>query len=229
MKNCFGILLALALLLSCRQSVAPSASEEPRNAPAAQRSIPAIDPNAPYEPREGDLVFQSLYHNPLIDAIEGSSDSPFSHCGIIHKYDESTWVVIEAIGPVRETVFRSWILQGRDRRYAVFRLKEPYRTHIPALVKAAKVYEGRPYDIHYDLDDAAIYCSELIYKAYLAVTGKELGRLQTLGDLRWQPHAQVIKQIEGGNVPLERKMITPRSLSEAPELEKIFTNYPAES
>ncbi len=50
-----------------------------------------------YEPREGDVAFQSLPHNPLIDAIEGSTDSPFSHCGILHR-GSSGWLVIEAIG-----------------------------------------------------------------------------------------------------------------------------------
>lgn len=174
-----------------------------------------------YQPYEGDIAFQSLPHNPLIDAIEGSSGSPFSHCGILHRAG-ADWVVIEAIGPVKETPWRAWVAQARDRQYSVFRLKEPYRAKIPAFIEAAQSYEGRPYDIHYDMDDAAIYCSELIYKAFRRTTGQELGRLQTLGELNWQPYAEVIKQIEGGKVPLDRKMITPRSLSEAPQLEKVY-------
>jgi hypothetical protein len=174
-----------------------------------------------YEPQEGDIVFQSLPHNPLIDAIEGSTESPFSHCGIMHR-TESGWRVIEAIGPVRETLLPTWIEQGREQQYTVFRLRDKYRSKIPEFIKAAQSYEGRPYDIHYDLDDAAIYCSELIYKAFQRVTGEELGRLQALGDLKWQPHRAVIELIEGGKVPLDRKMITPRSLSEATQLAKIF-------
>src|SRR4051794_30394364 len=69
-----------------------------------------------YEPRAGDFVFQSLPHNPLIDAIEGSSGSPFSHCGIVKPIGDR-WVVIEAIGPVKETPLSSWIAQGRDKAY----------------------------------------------------------------------------------------------------------------
>jgi hypothetical protein len=219
----FGVLIAVSLgLTSCDRG---ASSAPPEIEAGAQVDAPAIDPHAPYEPREGDIVFQSLARNPLIDAIEGSSDSPFSHCGIMHRRGDS-WVVIQAIGPVRETVLDSYLAQGREQRYAVFRLKEAYAAKIPAFIEAAKKYEGRPYDIHYDLDDAAIYCSELIYKAFRTVTGEEMGRLQKLGDLHWQPHVQVIKQIEGGNVPLERQMITPRSLSEAPQLVKVFSNYP---
>ncbi len=176
---------------------------------------------AAYQPQEGDIVFQSLPHNPIIDAIEGATDSPFSHCGILHG-GAAGWLVIEAIGPVKETDLAAWIAQGREKHYSAFRLQDPYRPKIPAFIKAAQSYEGRPYDIHYDMDDAAIYCSELIYKAFLRATGEEMGRIQMLGELRWLPYSDVIKQIEGGKLPLERKMITPRSLSEAPQLAKVF-------
>jgi hypothetical protein len=178
---------------------------------------------AGYEPQEGDVVFQSLAHNPLIDAIEGATSSPFSHCGILHR-SGSQWVVIEAIGPVRETAWKTWIAQGREQLYSVFRLKDPYRGEIPAFIQAAQSFEGLPYDIHYDLDEQAIYCSELIFKAFRRAAGQDLGRLQTLGELQWRPHAEVIKQIEGGQLPLDRKMITPRSLSEACQLEKVYSN-----
>jgi len=177
---------------------------------------------AAYAPQEGDIAFQSLPHNSLIDAIEGSTGSPFSHCGILRRVG-GEWFVIEAIGPVKETPLAAWIAQARDQRYTVFRLKASFRAKIPSFIQAAQTYEGLPYDIHYDMDDAAIYCSELIYKAFRKSTGEELGHLQTLGELRWQPYTQVIKQIEGGKLPLDRKMITPRSLSEATQLERVYT------
>lgn len=41
-------------------------------------------------------------------------------------------------------------------------------------------------------------------------------------ELRWDAYASVIRQIEGGKLPLHRKMITPRSLSEARQLEKVY-------
>ncbi len=174
-----------------------------------------------YEPAEGDVAFQSLPHNPLIDAIEGATESPFSHCGILHRTGAG-WVVVEAIGTVKETPLAEWIAQGRRKRYAGYRLAARYRARIPAFIQAAQSSAGRPYDIHYDLDDEAIYCSELIYKAFERSTGEQLGKLQKLGELKWQAHAPVIREIEGGKLPLERVMITPRSLSEAPQLAKIY-------
>jgi hypothetical protein len=177
--------------------------------------------SADYTPQEGDIVFQSLPHNAIIDTIEGSTGSPFSHCGILHQVG-TEWKVIEAIGPVKETSVTAWEMQGRDGRFTVYRLKSKYRDKIPAFIKAAQGYEGLPYDIHYDMDDKAIYCSELIYKAFRKATGEELGRLQKLSELKWEPYVAVIKQLEGGVVPLDRLLITPRSMSEATQLEKVF-------
>ena len=190
------------------------------------RQKTAAEP-AEYDPQAGDFVFQSLPHNPLIDAIEGSSGSPFSHCGIVkqravaHKYSGS-WVVIEAIGPVKETTLSWWIAQGRGSGYVVFRLRDPLAKKVPAIIAAAERYEGRPYDIHYDMDDEKIYCSELLYKAVRDATGKKIGRIRKLGELNWRPYEQVIRSIENGGLPLEREMITPRDFSEAPELQEVF-------
>ena len=182
---------------------------------------------AEYEPQAGDFVFQSLPHDPLVDAIEGSSGSPFSHCGIVKKRGvvkphDPAWVVIEAIGPVKETRLPFWIAQGRDSAYVVFRLREPLAKNIPAILAAAGKYEGRPYDIHYDMDDEKIYCSELLYKAVRDATGRKLGKIRKLGELNWRPYEQVIRHIESGSLPLDREMITPRDFSEAPELREVF-------
>ena len=83
---------------------------------------------------------------------------------------------------------------------------------------------GRPYDVHYGMDDEAIYCSELIFKAYRDVTGEGLGTLVELGDLNWEPYEQTIRSMEDGDLPLERVMITPLALSNAPELREVLSH-----
>lgn len=169
-----------------------------------------------YSPVVGDLVFQSLAHNEVIDAIEGSTGSPYSHCGIVVEV-ANEWKVLEAVGPVMEKPLVLWIFQGRDRKFAVQRLKPEFRTHIPKMIEGARLFLGKPYDIQYELDDAKIYCSELIYKGWLHATQQPLGKLVKLGDLHWQPHESIIRRIAGG-LPLDRLMITPRDLAAAPEL-----------
>ena len=173
-----------------------------------------------YTLQEGDIVFQSIPHNPLVDLIEGATGSPYSHCGIVQRTARG-WNVIEALSLVTETPLQSWIARGRAGRFTVYRLKPEYRTKIPAMLAAARTYEGLPYDIRYEFDDAKLYCSELVFKAFRKATGEALGRLQKLAELNWKPYVAIIRAIEGGSVPLDREMITPRAITEAPQLEKV--------
>jgi len=79
-----------------------------------------------YQPKEGDIVFQSLPNaSDLVKAIEGVSNSPFSHCGIIIKKDNK-WFVNEAIMDVHSTPLFSFIARGRGKRFAIYRLTEQY-------------------------------------------------------------------------------------------------------
>ena len=173
-----------------------------------------------YSPQEGDIVFQSLLKNPLVNSIEGITGSPYSHCGIIVNKDNK-WMVLEAIGPVKETQLLSWILQSRDLKIDIYRFKTKFKKDIPGMIKEAYKFTGKPYDIRYRMDDEKIYCSEIIYKAYKNATGKELGTLSRLGDLNWKPYKATIEYFEKGSVPEDRLMITPVSIAKSPLLEKI--------
>ena len=173
---------------------------------------PPLSAYCKYQPQEGDLLFQSLPMNPVVQTIEGASQSPYSHCGIVIK-KHNEWFVLEAIGPVKETPLSNWVAQGREYHFDAFRLHDLYTKFIPNFIKAAYTYIGRPYDIRYRLDDENIYCSEIIYKAFLTASKLELGSKIKLGDMNWKPYEFTIRQLEGGQLPLERQMITPVSIT----------------
>ena len=120
------------------------------------------------------------------------------------------------------TPLDTFILRGRQSSFAVYRFQDRYTTKIPQIVAEAERFLGKPYDIHYEFDDAKIYCSELIFKGFKAATGEELGRIRKLGELKWQPFEALIRQIENGGLPLERPMITPRDMSEAGQLKLVM-------
>lgn len=183
------------------------------------------DMGAAYTPKEGDLVFQSLLHIPIIDAIEGCTHSPYSHCGIVVMRDDG-WHVLEAIGPVKVTELQRWTRQGRGNAFAVCRLKPAFQPHVPGMIAAAEKFIGLPYDIQYEMDDGKIYCSELIYKGFKAASGQRLGNTVKLGELDWKPHEQVIRTIAGDPVPLNREMITPRDLAKAEQLDTVLPLAP---
>ncbi|MEO8206002.1 MAG: YiiX/YebB-like N1pC/P60 family cysteine hydrolase [Chthoniobacterales bacterium] len=173
-----------------------------------------------YSPREGDVIFQSLPKNGLVDAIEGVTHSPYSHCGVVLRNNDR-WVVIESINDVHETPLFRWIQRGRGAGFAVYRLKPEYTAAIPEFKKHLLEYLGIPYDYDYEISDKAIYCSELVYKAFRQTNREEMGTLEKLGTLNWKPYADFIKSVQANNLPLDRVMITPRSLSEAPQLELV--------
>jgi len=176
-----------------------------------------------YHPQEGDLIFQSLPKIDIVEAIEGVSGSPYSHCGVVVSR-QGKWRVNEALVTVHDTPLFEWIARGRGARFCVYRLKPEFGVHIPALLKALEKYQGRPYDARYRLDDESIYCSELIFKAFKDASGIELGKLMKLGEMNWKPYAKTIMEFEGADPPLDRLMITPGHLAQAEQLVSVFTN-----
>lgn len=176
-----------------------------------------------YQPQEGDILFQSLPRSPLVNAIEGATKSPFSHCGIVVN-ENGSWIVYEAYSKVESTPLSNWVFRSRSHRWAVYRLDEQHQQFVPAIVQHVRGFVGRPYDSRYEMDDEKIYCSELIYKAFLRATGRPLGGTVQLGELNWQPFTEIIQRYEGGPVPLEREMITPKHLASADQLMLIMSH-----
>lgn len=179
---------------------------------AGRRAVPQG-----YQPQVGDLIFQSLPHDPLTDTIEGSTKSPFSHVGIVVQ-DDGHLAVLEAFGPVMITELGTYLGRGREGGYAAYRFQPRYTGRVDAIIAAAKAHLGKPYDRLHDFGDEAIYSSELIYKAFQSATGEELGVVRAVSELDWQPYEAVIKW---GGIPLDRRMITPKDLSEAKQLRPV--------
>jgi len=176
-----------------------------------------------YSPQEGDILFQSLPHNDLGDAIEGTTHSPYSHCGVVLRNNKNQWVVIEAIFNVHETPLFLWELRGRGGAFDAYRLDSQYASVIPKYKSDLLTFLGRPYDYNYDMTDSSgAYCSSLCYLAFQMATGEPMGKLEKLRDLDWKPYEHFIKAEQNGQLPLDRVMITPASLSRAPQLHEIY-------
>jgi hypothetical protein len=174
-----------------------------------------------YSPQEGDIIFQSLPHGELVDAIEGVTHSPFSHCGVVIR-DGNKWVVIESISNVHTTPLLRWMQRGRGAGFAVYRLDCKYQNKISDFKRNLKSYLGLPYNYEFTMSDKEMYCSGLVYKAFLKTTGEQMGSLQKLGDLDWKPFEDFIKSDQGNELPLDRVMITPDSLSHAKQVHEIL-------
>ena len=169
-----------------------------------------------YAPVHGHIIFQSLPYNDLVMAIEGVSQSKYSHCGIVCQKN-GAWYVLEAIGPVKYTPLYEWVQRGREQHFWIYEFNDK-QIDVDGLILEAEKFLDKPYDVQYDLDDKKIYCSELIYKAYKGLRDQELGKLVKLGDMPWEEYTKTIQKYEQGPPPLERLMITPVNLSKASQL-----------
>ncbi len=108
--------------------------------------IPVLYYYCRYFPQEGDVIFQSLPHGELVDAIEGITHSPYSHCGVVLRNDKNQWVVIESIYNVHETPLFLWELRGRGGDFAAYRLDPKYSPLVPRFKQDLLAYAGRLYD-----------------------------------------------------------------------------------
>ncbi len=173
------------------------------------------------EKQVGDVVFQSLPKGPLVETIEGVTNSEWSHCGVLVRRD-GKWMVAEAIGQVRYTPLHLWVVRGRRAKVESYRLVNPPADLEEKLAAGIEPFVGRPYDYRYAPEDDEIYCSELVYKAYDRGLGIRIGDWERLGDLNWRPYEGFIRETENGKLPLDRLMISPVELTRSPLVRRVF-------
>jgi hypothetical protein len=125
--------------------------------------------------QDGDILFRYGYSRCVSDFFEnivvtGTSDTSFTHNGIVFHQGEEVWVYDVEPDPqgVRKIPFEFWMLDTIPGRFAVMRLKEPYRATIPqALTYCEEAWRRQPpFDKGLRLDDDRLYCSEMIEKAF---------------------------------------------------------------
>ncbi len=193
--------------------------------------------------KNGDLVFQTILGTQGF-AIIAASSSPYTHMGFI-KTDGNEPVVVEAVGPVKETPLVQWVAHGLGQRITIMRLKNPAAGTFQKVAAAAKKNYGKPYDFYFLPDKKSFYCSELVREAYLGA-GVELGKLQKVGELtkssamdtiieqRWQHYPPCaarpgITLEKCRKIIMEQQLVTPASIARDPQLETVFSNYPLDS
>ncbi len=145
--------------------------------------------NAETTLRTGDLVFVSIPSDYDLNAdsmsgaigastAQGSSQMKI-HVAILEVQGDSIWIIDATIkhGVDRyplDTFLTDFTL--KDGSLPVFEVLRPNveAAQAAAFVENAKSYIGQPYDLHFRPDNGAMYCSELVYNAYVTATGEHL-------------------------------------------------------
>ena len=183
---------------------------------------------SPSQLQTGDLVFQTSKTS-LSAVTASTTGSSLTHVGMILRKNNKFYV-IEAVGPVRIITLDKFIGKGMAGRYVIRRLKKKLSPQAKRSVAlAARKFLGRRYDHKFSWSDNKIYCSELIYKAYMRTTGIKIGKIQKKKDLysNWNPLLRIyINKVYKGKPPMEEKIITPKSMYDSDLLETVYSNYP---
>lgn len=188
--------------------------------------------------RDGDLVFQTSGSGQAA-GIMAATGSAYTHMGIVRLRDGAE-VVIEAVGPVKETPLSEFRSRGEGSRIAVYRYRSLSAATVATVIGSAERLAGRPYDPLFLFGNKGIYCSELAYVAFRDA-GIELGRVEKLSDLhidasaarallaqRWRDHPACdgVDRLDAC-LPriLDQSLITPASIAADPALERIYSDW----
>jgi hypothetical protein len=180
--------------------------------------------------RSGDIVFQdSSPHSGQAPAIKALTRSQWSHCGIYFERPGGA-VVIDGNGSTRAVAWQNWRNHGDGGRFAAYRVRNQLSDEqVRGLWTAATRYDGRPYDLRFAWDDANIYCSELIWKAYRDALGLQVGRVQRLRDFDLRsPLAEPLITRDGGwgSVAIaeahgDERVVSPQAIVESELLQRV--------
>jgi hypothetical protein len=171
----------------------------------------------------GDIILQAL-NSSQCQAIREATDNYYSHCGIVLE-DKEELVVYEAVGPVRKSELKKFTMAGINGHFVVLRLLEGKAFNILSAHSYCNKELGKKYDWFFNWDDAEIYCSELVWKAYKAA-GIEICAPRPLIDYNLSSAnvQAVLKQRYGAKIPKEELMVAPSDLFSSPLLQIVYEN-----
>ena len=176
----------------------------------------ACTPAARYQPRNGDIVFQTSRSSQSL-AIQRATHSPYSHMGIVYVRDGKP-VVFEAIEPVTTTPLERWIARGKGGHFVVKRLRDAdrilTRKALRRMLQVGRTFQGKHYDLYFEWSDDRIYCSELVWKVFDRALGVKLGELQTIGqfDLSDPLVKAKVNERWGGPPPSNEQVVSPAAI-----------------
>ncbi|MEA1973534.1 MAG: YiiX/YebB-like N1pC/P60 family cysteine hydrolase, partial [Candidatus Cloacimonadota bacterium] len=138
------------------------------------------------------------------------------------------YTVIEASSTVREIPLETWIQNGINGEYAIFRYNMN-ESDSKKVVENARKFLGIPYDVQFHPSDNKMYCSELVYKAFDRALGVKIGKeeniskfIEKASKVKSQKLEKMISSRFRGKLP-NHNLVTP--VSQTDYLKRIKTTY----
>lgn len=129
-------------------------------------------PESKIKLQSGDLLFRETTSENISEAIDKvtqtSAETHFSHVGLVEVSDKGIFVLhASPVGGTCKITLNDFLHpEGDSLSVIAYRLKDEWRTAIPAALNKAKQMLGKPYNFSYILSDTVHYCSEFVYLAF---------------------------------------------------------------
>lgn len=177
----------------------------------------------------GDVVFIRIPRAPFTQVADATS-SWTNHVGIVSDVSGKEPVISESRVPVSgETSWSKFVLRSDKGRVAVTRLPVPLDAHQQRkLRKSVAAKRGILYDTGFDLSSKKQFCSRYVREVVDEATGVQLGEVEDFSTLlKRNPQAdqEFWKVWYFGNIPWQRKTVTPASLLQDGRMRVVFDGH----
>ncbi|BBU95995.1 MULTISPECIES: YebB family permuted papain-like enzyme [Providencia] len=185
--------------------------------------------NYPHEYEVGDVVFTSI-GTELFRQIASASLCWSNHVGMIVGHNGEDYLIAESRVPLSTTTTLSrFIARSSDNRYSVRRFSHTLTSEQKsALVAEVPARLNKFYHTGFNYESSRQFCSKFVFDIYQSALSVQIGELETFKELLTKnPNAKLNfwKLWFIGQIPWERKTVTPASLWHHPELSLIYRSH----
>ena len=198
---------------------------EPQVAPVAQIKLGELAKQL----QVGDVVFIRIPRAPFTKVADATS-SWTNHVGIVSDVSGKEPVISESRVPLSgETSWSKFVQRSDKGRVAVTRLPVPLDAQQQRkLRKSVAAKRGILYDTGFDLDSKKQFCSRYVREVVDEATGVKLGEVEDFSTLlKRNPQAdqEFWKVWYFGDIPWQRKTVTPASLLQDGRMRVVFDGH----
>lgn len=175
--------------------------------------------------KDGDIIFHTSKSSQS-KMVQIVTNSKLTHCGIIF-YKKGKPFVLEAVQPVKITPLQQWIKRGVGGKFIVSRTKNRLtKSQLDKMYTYGKSLIGKDYDLKFQWSDKKMYCSELIYKVYVA-GDMFVGEPKKFSEYNLNNNLakDAIKSRYGNSINMNEMVITPVDIYRSSVVRTVYNNY----
>ena len=214
-------IMAICLCVSCN-SFAAKTDNLIKSGGATTQSVDLISRQL----KVGDVVFIHVTPFPF-EKVSFATRSWVNHVGIVVSCKKGEPIIAESTFPFSKTTSLSrFIARSESGRFAAARLNKPLtEEQKKAVWSASKKRLGIFYDTGFNLNSKHQFCSRFVREVLNEATGESIGKVENFKTLlASNPDTDLTfwRLWYFGNIPWERQTVSPASLYNSINLNKVF-------